>query len=586
MKKTKRVFSILLAMLMLITAIPFAVSAENKYNCATDGHKIIRTGKIIEPVNCLDRRKFITIKKCEICNTEFEIIETEESEWIHGDHVDIDKDNFCDLCGTDLIYTCGLDTTWSFDESTKTLTITGTGNIEKSYYSDFWDDYIIQNTEKLVIEEGVNTIYSIYAFAGFENLESAVLPESLTYLAAGTFAGCKKLTSVSLGHSMEYISYLVFRDSGIFNDKSNWENGALYIDEYLVELDDREFNDFTVKDGTKLLATCWSLKNGASKDVENISLPNTIEYLGDFFLDKTDKLTEIYYDGTESEFSEKVDIGRTNLSSDNIRVHYNSNFENHWKEESTATCTQPGFINYTCACGFNKTGTTMVPPIDHKPIVINAKPATETEKGYTGDTVCSFCGKVFKSGTTIPVSSTMNPEDYPDLESGEYVHRNSGNNFEFFYENECFVNGTQFKVEEVSAGTDFDSLSNKKHNKFKMYDLSAQCGEINVQPNGDIWVALHIPGNFNPENTVVYYVNGDEIVSMPCFVQDGKIYFKTNHFSSYAVVDLTEEQKTEDNCICHKAMYGKIYKVLYKIVRVYWKLFGINKTCSCGAKHY
>ncbi|MCM1363989.1 MAG: leucine-rich repeat domain-containing protein [Faecalibacterium sp.] len=40
-----------------------------------------------------------------------------------------------------------------------------------------------------------------------------------------------------------------------------------------------------------------------------------------------------------------------------------------------------------------------------------------------------------------------------------------------------------------------------------------------------------------------------------------------------------------DTCdhICHK---GGFVGFIYKIVRLFWKLFGINKTCSCGVAHY
>ena len=38
------------------------------------------------------------------------------------------------------------------------------------------------------------------------------------------------------------------------------------------------------------------------------------------------------------------------------------------------------------------------------------------------------------------------------------------------------------------------------------------------------------------------------------------------------------------NCICHKTFF--LMRLIYKIARVFWKLFGIAKTCDCGAIHY
>lgn len=47
---------------------------------------------------------------------------------------------------------------------------------------------------------------------------------------------------------------------------------------------------------------------------------------------------------------------------------------------------------------------------------------------------------------------------------------------------------------------------------------------------------------------------------------------------------LVIEEKA-DSCshICHK---GGISGMFYKILRFFWQLFGIQKTCSCGAEHY
>ena len=38
------------------------------------------------------------------------------------------------------------------------------------------------------------------------------------------------------------------------------------------------------------------------------------------------------------------------------------------------------------------------------------------------------------------------------------------------------------------------------------------------------------------------------------------------------------------NCACHKE--GAFSKFIYKILRFFWKLFGMNKSCSCGNVHY
>ena len=48
--------------------------------------------------------------------------------------------------------------------------------------------------------------------------------------------------------------------------------------------------------------------------------------------------------------------------------------------------------------------------------------------------------------------------------------------------------------------------------------------------------------------------------------------------------DTCGKDMTENcTCICHK---GGFMGFIYKIIRIFWKLFGTNKTCACGQAHY
>ena len=65
-----------------------------------------------------------------------------------------------------------------------------------------------------------------------------------------------------------------------------------------------------------------------------------------------------------------------------------------------ATCTENGVKTYTCSrCG--DTTTEIINATGHKTEVQNAKPATCTEDGYTGDTVCTVCGETVAKGEII-----------------------------------------------------------------------------------------------------------------------------------------------------------------------------------------
>ena len=102
------------------------------------------------------------------------------------------------------------DLTWSFDSSTSTLTISGTGAMP-SYNSTSvpWLsnlDYI-----RLVnIAEGVTSIGN-QAFYNCSNLTSVTIPNSVTSIGHTAFFGCSSLTSVTIPESVISIDYEVFK---------------------------------------------------------------------------------------------------------------------------------------------------------------------------------------------------------------------------------------------------------------------------------------------------------------------------------------------------------------------------------------
>ena len=83
--------------------------------------------------------------------------------------------------------------------------------------------------------------------------------------------------------------------------------------------------------------------------------------------------------------------------------------EHQWKTEVTkvATCKEEGVKELTCTlCGEKKTETIAKNPSNHADYgteVKGAKAATDTAKGYTGDTVCKGCGTVLEKGKEIPI---------------------------------------------------------------------------------------------------------------------------------------------------------------------------------------
>ena len=76
------------------------------------------------------------------------------------------------------------------------------------------------------------------------------------------------------------------------------------------------------------------------------------------------------------------------------------------KNAKPATCTEDGYTgDEVCkVCGEVITKGQVIPATGHKTELVGAKAATCTEDGYTGDEVCTVCGETVKKGETVPAT--------------------------------------------------------------------------------------------------------------------------------------------------------------------------------------
>ena len=97
------------------------------------------------------------------------------------------------------------DCTWTFDDTTGTLTISGNGAIGND---QSWSEYMSSITS-IVIEDGITSIAN-YAFYDCSSFESVTLPASVATIGNYAFAGCSSLKSVTLPASLTKIGNAAF----------------------------------------------------------------------------------------------------------------------------------------------------------------------------------------------------------------------------------------------------------------------------------------------------------------------------------------------------------------------------------------
>ena len=113
--------------------------------------------------------------------------------------------------------TCGDNLTWEFDESTDTLTISGTGEIRGYPYNTTdrtynrpWENFENDITS-VVIESGITSI-GYNAFCDFINLTNVTIGNSVTSIGDYAFGFCISLTSIAIPNSVTSIISNAFYD--------------------------------------------------------------------------------------------------------------------------------------------------------------------------------------------------------------------------------------------------------------------------------------------------------------------------------------------------------------------------------------
>ncbi|MGN0468429.1 MAG: leucine-rich repeat domain-containing protein [Acutalibacteraceae bacterium] len=130
--------------------------------------------------------------------------------------------------------------------------------------------YTVPDTVKEIFED---------AFVSNVNLESIEIPDSVEIIQEDAFSNCYKLSEIKLGNGLTQIGNDVFYETAFYNNEENWENGALYIGQYLIEadkLDNYDIVDYEIKDGTKTIANL-----AFQCELETLTIPASVTNVSD-----------------------------------------------------------------------------------------------------------------------------------------------------------------------------------------------------------------------------------------------------------------------------------------------------------------
>ena len=150
----------------------------------------------------------------------------------------------------------------------------------------------------VIIPESVthnNITYSVTkigeaAFYGCSSLISVHIPNTIIAIDLLAFYDCSSLATINIPNSVIKIGADAFEDTELYNNKENWDNGALYIDSCLIRADYYITGNYTIQEGTRLLA---SHAFGSCDSITSVSMPHSVRYIGDNVFDYCESLTSI-----------------------------------------------------------------------------------------------------------------------------------------------------------------------------------------------------------------------------------------------------------------------------------------------------
>ena len=202
-------------------------------------------------------------------------------------------------CGAMVGSNTGTNLTWTLDECTGRLTISGTG--EMRHYCSYWtaekwwgnsNYYNKDNITTVIVNNGVTSIGDC-AFWQTKNLTSVTLPNTFTYLG-DAFRGCSSLVSINLPNSITYI------DDGAFAYCTSLT--SVTIPNKLTEIISRLFDHCTSLSSVTIPNNITTIGEYAFYycALTSVTIPKSVTSIGECAFKNNEGLTDIYVSWTSA----------------------------------------------------------------------------------------------------------------------------------------------------------------------------------------------------------------------------------------------------------------------------------------------
>ena len=163
---------------------------------------------------------------------------------------------------------------WAFSSCTSLTSVSIPNSVTSIGYKAFGG---CKSLKSVTIPNNVTSIGGS-AFSGCTGLTSVTIPNSITSIGNFAFEGCSGLTSVTIPNSVTNIGENAFWGTALYENPANWENGALYIDDCLIKVDEGFAGHFCIKENTRVIAGATF---AGCKSLTSVTIPNSVTSIGE-----------------------------------------------------------------------------------------------------------------------------------------------------------------------------------------------------------------------------------------------------------------------------------------------------------------